>query len=61
MRNTLLKKYFSYFIILINNKLSKNNENMRNAFLLSDSSPNLVVILPVGGISIPLLRGRRGG
>lgn len=30
MRNTLLKKYFSYFIILINNKLSKNNENMRN-------------------------------
>ncbi len=32
MRNTLLKKYFSYFIILINNKLSKNNENMRNAF-----------------------------
>lgn len=30
MRNTLLKKYFSYIIILINNKLSKNNENMRN-------------------------------
>ena len=57
MRNTLLKKYFSYFIILINNKLSKNNENMRNAFLISDSSPNLVVIYPVGGISIPLLRG----
>ena len=44
MRNTLLKKYFSYFIILINNKLSKNNENMINAFLISDSSPNLVVI-----------------
>lgn len=42
MRNTLLKKYFSYFIILINNKLSK--ENMRNAFLISGSSPNLVVI-----------------
>ena len=44
MRNTLLKKYFSYFIILINNKLSKNNENMGNAFLISGSSPNLVVI-----------------
>ena len=44
MRNTLLKKYFSYFIILINNKLSKNNENMRHAFLISDSSPNLGVI-----------------
>ena len=44
MRNTLLKKYFSYFIILINNKLSKNNENMRNAFLISGSSSNLVVI-----------------
>ena len=34
MRNTLLKKYFLYIIILINNKLSKNNENMRNAFLI---------------------------
>ena len=44
MRNTLLKKYFSYFIILINNKLCKKNENMRNAFLISDSSSNLVVI-----------------
>lgn len=44
MRNTLLKKYFSYIIILINNKLSKNNENMRNTFLISGSSPNLVVI-----------------
>ncbi len=44
MRNTLLKKYFSYIIILINNKLSKNNENMRNVFLISGSSPNLVVI-----------------
>ena len=44
MRNTLLKKYFSYIIILINNKLSKNNENMRNAFLISGASPNLVVI-----------------
>ena len=44
MRNTLLKKYFSYIIILINNKLSKNNENMRNAFHISGSSPNLVVI-----------------
>ena len=44
MRNTLLKKYFLYIIILINNKLSKNNENMINAFLISGSSPNLVVI-----------------
>ena len=57
MRNTLLKKYFSYFIILINNKLSKNNENMRNEFDKFGSSSNLVVIYPVGGISIPLLRG----
>ena len=44
MRNTLLKKYFSYFIILINNKLSKNNENMRNEFDKFGSSSNLVVI-----------------
>lgn len=43
MRNTLLKKYFSYFIILINNKLSKNNENMRNENEKSGSSSNLVV------------------
>ena len=44
MRNTLLKKYFSYIIILINNKLSKNNENMRNAFLIYGPSKTLVVI-----------------
>ncbi len=47
MRNTLLKKYFSYFIILINNKLSKNNENMRNAFLISGSTS------PYGDSSFP--------
>ena len=41
MRNTLLKKYFSYFIILINNKLSKNNENMRNEIEKSFLVPHI--------------------
>ena len=41
MRNTLLKKYFSYIIILINNKLSKNNENMRNEIEKSFLVPHI--------------------
>ena len=57
MRNGCLLFYFSYIIYLIINKLSRKYENMRNEFDKFGSSSNLVVIYPVGGISIPLLRG----
>ena len=56
MRNTSVLFYFSYIIYLIINKLSRKYENMRNEFDKFGSSSNLVVIYPVGGISIPLLR-----
>ena len=59
MRNTLLKKYFSYIIILINNKLSKNNENMRNAFLPPAGKEGWLKAGVVGGYTMLIITDLR--